>query len=221
MRHRMKGRKLGRNASHRRAMFRNMATSLICSVRVDEDDPQAPKVPGRIVTTVAKAKELRPYVEKLVTMARKSLAHTERAAEFSTSADRNTEEWKSWRNSEQWNKWNQAIAPAVNYRRRAFALLRDKTAVDVLFAELAERFEDRPGGYTRVVRLADVRLGDAAAPMVVEDDETEAGTEENAETESETAVDESAAGSETSETEAETAEVAGEEPADDDKKAEE
>lgn len=234
MRHRMKGRKLGRNASHRRAMFRNMATSLICSVRVDEDDPQAPKVPGRIVTTVAKAKELRPYVEKLVTMARKSLAHSERAAEFSTSADRNTEEWKSWRNSEQWNKWNQAIAPAINYRRRAFALLRDKTAVDVLFAELAERFEDRPGGYTRVVRLADVRLGDAgeqaliefvgerdrvtskqaAAPMVVEDDETEADTE------SETAVDESDAGSETSETEAETAEVAGEEPADDDKKAE-
>jgi len=232
MRHRMRGRKLGRNASHRRAMFRNMASSLICSVRVDEDDPQAPKVPGRIVTTVAKAKELRPYVEKLVTMARKSLAHSERAAEFSTSADRNTEEWKSWRNSEQWNKWNQAIAPAVNYRRRAFALLRDKTAVDVLFAEVAERFEDRPGGYTRVIRLADVRLGDAgekaliefvgdrdrvtskqsAAPMVVEDDD--------ADTDGETAVDESAAGSETSETEAETAGVAGAEPADDEEKAE-
>jgi large subunit ribosomal protein L17 len=228
MRHRMRGRKLGRNASHRRAMFRNMASSLICSVRVDEDDPQAPKVPGRIVTTVAKAKELRPYVERLVTMARKSLAHAERASEFSTSADRNSEEWKSWRKSEEWNKWNQAIAPAINFRRRAFALLRDKKAVDVLFAELAERFEDRPGGYTRVIRLADVRLGDAgekaliefvgendrvttkrtAAPMVVEDDEDES------------AVDESAAGDETAQTEAETAQTAGEEPADDEKQAE-
>ena len=137
MRHRMRGRKLGRNASHRRAMFRNMASSLICSVRVDEDDPQAPKVSGRIVTTVAKAKELRPFVERLVTMARKSLVHTERAAEFETSADRNSEAYKSWRKSEEWNKWNQAIAPAVAYRRRAFALLRDKDAVDILFSDLA------------------------------------------------------------------------------------
>ncbi len=190
MRHRMKGRKLGRNASHRRAMFRNMASSLICSAVVDEDDPQAPKVPGRIVTTVPKAKELRPYVERLITMARKSLVHAERAAEFETTADRNTDEWKSWRESETWNKWNQAIAPAIAYRRRAFALLRSKEAVEILFSELAERFQDRPGGYTRVVRLADVRLGDSgeqaliefvgerdrvvsrgAAPMVVEDDD--------------------------------------------------
>ena len=168
MRHRMRGRKLGRNASHRRAMFRNMASSLICSVRVDEDDPQAPKVPGRIVTTVAKAKELRPFVERLVTMARKSLAHTERAAEFETSADRNSEAYKSWRKSEEWNKLNQAIAPAVAYRRRAFALLRDKDAVDILFSDLAERYQDRPGGYTRVVRLADVRLGDAGEQALIE-----------------------------------------------------
>lgn len=241
MRHRMRGRKLGRNASHRRAMFSNMASSLICSVRIDEDDPQAPKVPGRIVTTVAKAKELRPYVEKLVTMARKSLAHTERAAEFATNADRNTEEYKSWRESETWNKWNQAIAPAIAYRRRAFALLRDKQAVDVLFSELAERFQDRPGGYTRVVRLADVRLGDAGeqaliefvgerdrvttkrspAPMVVEEDEAETAAEETP-AEEETAVDESAAGDETSDTEAESPEAsAGEEPAGDEKQAEE
>jgi len=164
----MRGRKLGRNSSHRKAMFRNMACSLIRSVRVDEDDDQRPKVPGRIVTTLAKAKELRPIVDKLVTLARKAAPHEERAKEFATSAERNTAEWKSWRESEQWNKWNQAIAPAVTIRRRAFAKLRDNQAVDVLFDELVERFEGRPGGYTRVIRLATVRLGDAGKQALIE-----------------------------------------------------
>jgi len=164
----MRGRKLGRNSSHRKAMFRNMACSLIRSVRVDEDDDQRPKVPGRIVTTLAKAKELRPIVEKLVTLARKAAPHEERAKEFATSAERHTAEWKSWRESEQWNKWNQAIAPAVTIRRRAFAKLRDNQAVDVLFDELVERFEGRPGGYTRVIRLATVRLGDAGKQALIE-----------------------------------------------------
>ncbi len=168
MRHRVKGRKLGRNASHRRALFRNMANSLIRSVRVDEDERNRPKVPGRIVTTLAKAKEIRPYIEKLVTLARKAIEHEARAAEFETSADRNSAEWKSWRDSEQWNQWNQAIAPAVAYRRRAFALLRDNQAVDILFDELAKRFEDRDGGYTRVVRLPAVRLGDAGRKALIE-----------------------------------------------------
>ena len=164
----MRGRKLGRNAAHRRAMFRNMATSLIRSVRVDDDDPRKPRVPGRIVTTVAKAKELRPFVEKLITMARKAIDHEDRAEEFAASADRGTDDWNSWRESEQWNRWNQAIAPAVALRRRAFAALRDRDAVDILFDELANRFEDRPGGYTRVVRLAKVRLGDAGPQALIE-----------------------------------------------------
>lgn len=192
MRHRMKGRKLGRNASHRKAMFRNMAASLIKTVRPDEDAENTPKVSGRIVTTVAKAKELRPYVEKLITLAKKAKVHEERAGQFAVTADRNSSEWKSWRSSDQWNQWAQAIAPAVDYRRRAFSLLRDKEAVDILFSELADRFEDRAGGYTRIVRLANVRLGDAGeqaliefvgvrdrisqtrtAPVVVDDDDTE------------------------------------------------
>ena len=168
MRHRMRGRKLGRNASHRKAMFRNMACSLIRSLRTDEDDPQSPKVAGRIVTTLPKAKELRPYVEKLVTLARKAVEHEERAAELGTSADRNSTEWKTWRESTQWNDWNQAMAPALAYRRRAFAILRDNEAVDILFDELAERFRDRPGGYTRVIRLAGVRLGDAGQKAMIE-----------------------------------------------------
>jgi large subunit ribosomal protein L17 len=168
MRHRKAGRKLGRNASHRKALYRNMASHLIRSVRIDEDDEQKPKVPGRIVTTLAKAKELRPYVEKLITMAVRASEHEKGAEEFYTNAERNSAEWKKWRESEQWNRWNQAIAPAVALRRRAFAILRDKRAVDVLFLELAERFADRPGGYTRVVRLAEVRLGDAGRKAIIE-----------------------------------------------------
>ena len=168
MRHRMRGRKLGRNAAHRRSMFRNMASSLIRTVRIDDEDPRKPKVAGRIVTTVPKAKELRPYVEHLVTLARKALPHEEAAEEFATDADRNSPEWRQWRSSDQWQRWNQAIAPAVALRRRAFALLRDKEALDILFDELAERFRDRPGGYTRVVRIAQRRLGDAGEQALIE-----------------------------------------------------
>ena len=168
MRHRLRGRKLGRNHSHRKAMLRNMASSLIRTARVDEDDPDAPEVPGRIVTTVAKAKELRPFVEKLVTLAKKAGPHQERAAEFASDAERNSSEWKSWRESDRWQKWNQAIAPAVACRRRAFNLLRDPQAVSILFDELAERFRERPGGYTRVVQLAQVRLGDGGKQALIE-----------------------------------------------------
>ena len=149
-------------------MFRNMASSLIRTVRVEDGDPNSPKVAGRIVTTVPKAKELRPYVERLVTMARKAATHQEAADEFSTTAERNSPEWKQWRTSDQWQKWNQAIAPAVALRRRAFALLRDEEALDILFDELAERFQDRPGGYTRIVRLAQRRLGDAGEQALIE-----------------------------------------------------
>ena len=200
-------------------MFQNMACSLIKSLRVDEDEPNVPRNPGRIVTTVAKAKELRPFVEKLITLARKSLAHEQNAEQYATSAEKNSSEWKSWRESEQWQQWAQAMAPAVNLRRRAFALLRDDEAVDILFDELRERFADRPGGYTRIVRLAEVRLGDAGqkamiefvgendrvrsarqAPVVVEDEEAPA--EEEAATEDE-AVEEDTAAAEASEGDAE------------------
>lgn len=164
----MRGRKLGRNASHRKAMFRNMAVSLIKTVRIDEDAENAPKVSGRITTTVQKAKELRPFIEKMITFAKKAQPHTENATQFATSADKNSSEWKTWRESEQWNQWNQALAPALSYRRRLFAALRDNDAVDILFNELAERFADRTGGYTRVVRLATVRLGDAGEQAIIE-----------------------------------------------------
>lgn len=168
MRHRLRGRVLSRTPSHRVAMFRNMAASLIRTVRADPEVEGDAKVPGRIVTTVAKAKSLRPFVEKLITLARKAAPHVEKAQQFATTEARNSDGWKKWRESGQWQQWNAAIAPAVACRRRAFALLRDDEAVDILFNELATRFSDRPGGYTRIVRLAKPRLGDAGERALIE-----------------------------------------------------
>jgi len=173
MRHRRRGRVLGRNPSHQRALLRSLASNLFLTER-DTDDlrfvklDSEPNVKGRIVTTVAKAKELRPIVEKLVTIAKKSLDHQEKAEEHASSAERNSSEWKTWRESDKWNQWAKAVAPAVALRRRAFAVLRDNTAVDILFDELATRYRDRPGGYTRVIRLAAVRLGDAGPQALIE-----------------------------------------------------
>lgn len=168
MRHRRSGRQLGRNASHRRAMFRNMACSLITTVVPAGGEVRAGSVPGRIETTVQKAKELRPVVEKLVTIAKRSLSHVEKAAEFATTAARNTPEWREWRKSEKWQQWNRAIAPAVALRRRAFAALRSKAAVNLLFSELAPKYRERAGGYTRIVRTARVRLGDGGRLAIIE-----------------------------------------------------
>lgn len=168
MRHRVKGRKLGRNHSHRKAMFKNMAASFIRTLDQSEDAENAPAVAGRIVTTVPKAKELRPRIEKLITLAKRAAQHEENAAQYATDAERGSDAWKQWRNSDEWQKWTHAIAPAVNLRRRAFTELRDREAVEILFDELAPRFADRNGGYTRIVRLATVRLGDAGQQALIE-----------------------------------------------------
>lgn len=149
-------------------MFRNMATSLIRTLRSEEGETGKPKVAGRIVTTVPKAKELRPIVEKLVTMARKAKKISDAAGQFSTTAERGTDSWNAWRKSEQGRNWVNANASALALRRRAFSELRDTEAVDILFDELAKRFEDRDGGYTRIVRLAAVRLGDAGQQALIE-----------------------------------------------------
>ena len=145
-----------------------MATSLITSVFPSGTDVPEGRVSGRIETTVEKAKELRPIVEKLVTLAKRSLEHSEKASEFGTSAARNSTEWKEWRKSDKWQQWNRAIAPAVTLRRRAFAALRSKAAVNLLFSELAPKFRERAGGYTRIVRLARVRLGDGGRLAIIE-----------------------------------------------------
>jgi large subunit ribosomal protein L17 len=168
MRHRNKGRKLGRNPKHQRALLRNLASALILTERDAEFDDNKPKVKGRIVTTIAKAKEVRPLVEKCITIARNSLPAQEAAAQHGTSAERNTQEWKTWRQSQKWTSWANAVAPAVAARRRCIQLLGDKQAVSILFSELAPRFADRPGGYTRIVRLAQPRLGDAGTQAILE-----------------------------------------------------
>ncbi|MFK8035784.1 MAG: 50S ribosomal protein L17 [Hyphomicrobiales bacterium] len=114
MRHRKSGRKLNRTSSHRKAMFANMSASLITH--------------EQIVTTLPKAKELRPVVEKLITLAKRGDLHA---------------------------------------RRQAIAQVRDIAAVGKLFDTLAERYKDRKGGYTRVLK-AGFRFGDNAPVGVIE-----------------------------------------------------
>ena len=149
-------------------MLKNLASSLFLTERDAEFDDNAPKVKGRVVTTVEKAKEVRPLVERCITIARRSLQHTEAAREFQTDAKRGSEEWRSWRGSDQWLKWNQTIAPVVAARRRALQMLGDKQAVQILFDDIAPRFEDRDGGYTRILKLAFPRLGDAGRQAILE-----------------------------------------------------
>lgn len=160
-------------------MFRNLATSLFLTERdasfyegMTEADGKTvvkpPQYTGRVITTLQKAKEVRPLVEKCITIAKKALPHQRAAEEFATDAERNSQEWKTWREGEGWQKWNAAMAPAITARRRVFAMLRDKEAVELLFDEVAVRFEDRPGGYTRIMRLAKPRLGDAGTRAIFE-----------------------------------------------------
>jgi large subunit ribosomal protein L17 len=114
MRHGMQGRKLNRTKSHRKAMFANMAVSLITH--------------EQIKTTLPKAKDLRPYVEKLITLGKRGDLHA---------------------------------------RRQALSTLRDEKAVAKLFGEIADRYKERSGGYTRVLK-AGFRYGDAAPVGLIE-----------------------------------------------------
>ncbi len=128
MKHRKKGRKLNRSASHRTALRRNMASALLRR--------------ERIITTPAKAKAVRPFVERLITLARRALPHKD-----GDEQDRGR---------------------YLHYYRQALGRLQDKEMVQKLFGEgdwreegqsLAERYAERPGGYTRIVRLGGSRLG--------------------------------------------------------------
>lgn len=179
MRHKKKGRRLGRTSSHRKAMLRNLATALFLTERDEsyyegliQADGQTvvnpPRHKGRVVTTIQKAKEVKPLVEKCITIAKKAIPHEQAAQEFATSEERNSQAWKTWREGEGWQKWNAAMAPAITARRRVYSMLRDKEAVEILFDDVAPRFEDRPGGYTRILKLATVRLGDAGAQAILE-----------------------------------------------------
>ena len=126
MNHRKTGRKLGRTSAHRKALFRNMVTSLL------EHE--------QIRTTDAKAKELRGVAEKMITLGKKGTLHA---------------------------------------RRNALRTIRSKDVTAKVFDELAERYKDRPGGYTRVIKLGQ-RPGDAAPMAIIElvDRAEDAGSQE-------------------------------------------
>jgi len=114
VRHHRSGRKLGRDASHRKALYANLASALIEH--------------GRIKTTAAKAKEVKPIAEQMITLGRRG---------------------------------------DLAARRHAVSILRSKDVVHHLFDEVAPRFADRPGGYTRIVKLGP-RQGDAASMALLE-----------------------------------------------------
>lgn len=140
--------------------MRNLTRALILTC--GEETAGAAKANGRIRTTLEKAKEVRPFVEKLVTLAVKTKKCLDDANQIASPHARGSDEYKKWRATEAGQTWLKAQAKYVNYRRRLFDALRSKQAVLLLIEKLAPRFEDRPGGYTRVVRVAKRRLADAA-----------------------------------------------------------
>jgi large subunit ribosomal protein L17 len=149
-------------------MLKNLASALFLTERDASLDENAPKVTGRITTTLHKAKEVRPLVEKCITIAKKSIPAAEAAEQYATTSDRGSEEYRRWRKSDQWQQWAEARAPVVAAQRRVVRLLGDKEAARVLFDTVAQRFVDRPGGYTRIMRLATPRLGDAGERAILE-----------------------------------------------------
>jgi large subunit ribosomal protein L17 len=139
MRHRVDHRKLGRTASHRRAMISNMVTSLF-----DKE---------RITTTAQKAKEAKRHAEKLITRAKKGYtAHTQ--ARTLLDAGKKDEA-------------QQQQAIALNQWRLASRVVRKKQVLKKLFEEIAPQYMERPGGYTRILQTG-LRLGDNAKTVMLE-----------------------------------------------------
>ena len=174
MRHRKRGRRLGRSSSHRKAMYRNMASSLFLTYRGEEVAEvygyERKQPAGRIVTTLEKAKEVRSLVEKCITIARKAKPHRE-ASEAIVSPDKfgkGTESFSKKREPELWAQWSDARAPYVTAQRRCFQLLGSREAVALLFDVVVDEIGERTHGYTRIVRLATPRLGDAGTRAILE-----------------------------------------------------
>ncbi len=168
MRHRKRGRHLSRTSSHRVALLRNLASALLLTEKDDDLMENKPKTKGRIVTTLEKAKEVRPLIERCITIARRSMVAEESSKRLASSALKGSDAWKSWRNGPGWREWCTARAPVVNARRKVLQLLGNKEAAEILFKTVAPRMADRDGGYTRVLRLAMPRLGDAGTRAILE-----------------------------------------------------
>jgi large subunit ribosomal protein L17 len=138
MRHRKAGRRLGRNASHRLALFRNLTLALIRH--------------ERIITTVAKAKEVRPFIERLITIARKDTLHARRLVLARLGPPSKAE-----------------VRPIDAEAYKDKPPEPDETHVIVkLFKEIAPRYKDRPGGYLRILKRHERRLGDAGPTAFLE-----------------------------------------------------
>ena len=117
---------------------------------------------------MAKAKEVRPLVEKCITIARSGLAAEEAARQVRHHRRARQRCLEDMAQERQVAQVECGHRPAVAARRRCLQLLGDKQAVCVLFDEVAPRFTDRPGGYTRILRLAKPRLGDAGTRAILE-----------------------------------------------------
>ncbi len=167
MRHRRLGRTLGRSPSHRKGLLRNLASALFLTEKEYLFEREKPIYPGQIVTTLPKAKEVRPLIERCITIAKKALPALQEAKALEPTAPRNSEAWRAWRDSERWYEWNQKMAPVVAARRRVLRLIGSKEATQILFERIAPRFADRPGGYTRILRLAKPRVGDAGTRAIL------------------------------------------------------
>ena len=168
MRHLRRGRKLGRNPKHQRALLRSLACALILTERDAKGESNEPGVRGRIITTLSKAKEVRPFLERCITIARRALAAQEAADRLEPDAEKYSDVWRRWRESDSWHQWCRTVAPAVAARRRLLTLLGNKRAVRILFEDIAPRYADRDGGYLRILRLAKPRLGDAGPRAILE-----------------------------------------------------
>jgi len=182
MRHRRRGRQLGRSSSHRKAMLKNMASSLFLTERDElatEIHGNAPRVRRRITTTIQKAKEVRSIVEKCITLARKvqpaygaANALLPESLREADKLNKQEEAYKVWRKSDDWQAWAAARAPIVNAQRKALQMLGSREAVDILFNDIApallEENPDRVSGFTRILKIAKPRLGDNGTQAILE-----------------------------------------------------
>ena len=133
MRHRRAGRKLNRNSTHRLALYRNLTMALIRH--------------ERIITTLPKAKAVRPFVEKLITLARTNTLHARRLVASRLGPMSDAE-----------------VKPEKDDQGEADR----RTVLQKLFTEIAPRYANRPGGYTRIMKRHEFRLGDAGSTAFLE-----------------------------------------------------
>lgn len=147
MRHAVAGRQLSRDSEHRRAMFRNMAISLFTH--------------GQITTTMPKAKAVRPLVEKLITLARKDNL-TSRQRVIQKIGNPILVDFEI--------DWSSPPGRGEGYRvnKKQQKILSGPRVVEKLFKDIAPRFTDRPGGFTRIIRLAKRRIGDGSDLVVLQ-----------------------------------------------------